>query len=139
MTTYGIVYGTQADTTIIECKDQRDAYQQAVRVSIEQDVDVVVLEGAGPVLDADGEMIAPTHAPARTLYRLPAVTQERIAQLRVECGAAGDTEGVRICTAALTAGWCDWVPVADMLSGPDRDAGLTPNSPGRLRGFPTTP
>ena len=99
--TYGIAYLTGPDTIIIECADLRDAWAQAVALSVDQDVDIVELDGSGPALDSDGDEIAPTHAPRRTISSLPYVSDARIERLQQECGEAGDAEGVRITRAAM--------------------------------------
>lgn len=69
--TYGIAYRSDIDTTIIECASLQDAWGRATSFSTEQDVDIVELEGSGPALDSDGDEIAPTHAPRRTIASLP--------------------------------------------------------------------
>jgi hypothetical protein len=68
-TTYGICYGEGASTTVIECESLDSARDMAAQTAakLEQDVDVVELEGAGPVYADDGARIAEAHAPKRTL------------------------------------------------------------------------
>lgn len=114
--TYGIVYGSTPDTTIIECASLKDAWTQATDISVEQDVDIVVLEGSGPVLDSDGEEVAPTHAPRRTIATLPYVSDERIERFAAECGSAGDTAGYDIAQAALAGDTAARRSCAEMLA-----------------------
>ncbi len=66
---YGIAYGPTDDTSVVECGTLADA-EQAARVTLSDglDVDVVRLGGAGACVDADGEIIADTHAPVETIH-----------------------------------------------------------------------
>jgi hypothetical protein len=69
MTTYGIVVGEDADFQVTEC-ESRQAAEIAALVAVRngaESADVVELEGSGPFYADDGTLIAPTHAPARTL------------------------------------------------------------------------
>lgn len=103
MTTYGIAYGTSSTTTIEECDSLDAAVAAAVRICASgDDCALVELDGRGPVHDSDGEVIAETHAPRRTRYTLPALTDAIIEAMRTEAGSAGDMEMVAICDAALS-------------------------------------
>lgn len=114
--TYGIAYRTAADTTIIECVSLQDAWTRATSISTEWGVDVVELEGSGPALDSDGEEIAPTHAPRRTIATLPYVSDERIERLMAESAEAGDVEARAIARLALAGSAEERLACARMLA-----------------------
>jgi hypothetical protein len=66
----GICYGDEADTVVEEHAGLREAISAAktvLRVGGAVSVDVVVLEGTGPIYSSDGEKIADCHAPKWTL------------------------------------------------------------------------
>jgi hypothetical protein len=70
-TTYGIVIEDGDAGRVQECPSLDEAHLAAQRV-IEGDdgapaADVVELDGAGPVRDCDGKVIADCHAPRRTI------------------------------------------------------------------------
>jgi hypothetical protein len=69
--TYGIVIEDGDAGRVQECPSLDEAHLAAQRV-IEGDdgapaADVVELDGAGPVRDCDGKVIADCHAPRRTI------------------------------------------------------------------------
>lgn len=88
-TTYGICYMDGASTVILEAADLLDARERAWTISRQErvDVDIVALEGAGPVCDSDGQEIAPTHAPRCTLMTV--------------AGPSADTDATERATASL--------------------------------------
>lgn len=67
-TVYGVCWGDGADTQVRECMSEQDAHEQAQMVAATGTAcDVVELEGTGPELDSDGQVISDTHAPSRTI------------------------------------------------------------------------
>ncbi len=69
MATYGICSGEGPDTIVREADGLREARAMAreALAAGAASVDVVELDGRGPVRNSDGEIVAACHAPKRTL------------------------------------------------------------------------